>query len=152
MQLIKNMPQLPRMYNLFIFCVFLLIVLVIFVPWIIQPLASCMLVHFLFDNLIGYGFVSVIQWRTLFHFYHGFYIYLNTFQYDYTILSFTLFSCLKYWLRGIVVPRAGGRAAGQTSPVHTLTSIIFQGSFSNLARTCITLRSRTGLIMKVLPH
>ena len=33
-----------------------------------------------------------------------------------------------------------GRAAGQTSPVNTLTSILFHGSFSNLARTFITLR------------
>ena len=48
--------------------------------------------------------------------------------------------------------RAGGRAAGQTSPVNTLTSIIFHGSFSNLARTFITLRSRTSSIMEVLPH
>ena len=59
-------------------------------------------------------------------------------------------------LRGIVVPRAGGRvggrAAGQTSPVNTLTSIIFHGSFSNLARTFIVLRSRTSSIMEVLPH
>ena len=30
--------------------------------------------------------------------------------------------------------RAGGWAAGHTSPVNTLTSIIFHGSFSNLAR------------------
>ena len=35
-----------------------------------------------------------------------------------------------------------GRAAGQTSPVNTLTSTIFHGSFSNLARTFITLRSQ----------
>ena len=48
--------------------------------------------------------------------------------------------------------RAGGWAAGQTSPVNTLTSIIFHGSFSNLARTFITLRSRTSSIMEVLPH
>ena len=48
--------------------------------------------------------------------------------------------------------RAGGRAAGQTSPVNTLTSIIFHGSFSNLARTFIVLRSRTSSIMEVLPH
>ena len=47
---------------------------------------------------------------------------------------------------------AGGRAAGQTRPVNTLTSIIFHGSFSNLARTFITLRSRTSSIMEVLPH
>ena len=47
---------------------------------------------------------------------------------------------------------AGGRAAGQTSPVNTLTSIIFHGSFSNLARTFIVLRSRTSSIMEVLPH
>ena len=40
-----------------------------------------------------------------------------------------------------------GWAAGQTSPVNTLTFIIFHGSFSNLARTCITLRSRTSSIM-----
>ena len=45
-----------------------------------------------------------------------------------------------------------GRAAGQTSPVNTLTSIIFHGSFSNLARTFIALRSRTSSIMEVLPH
>ena len=45
-----------------------------------------------------------------------------------------------------------GRAAGQTSPVNTLTSIIFHGSFSNLARTFITIRSRTSSIMEVLPH
>ena len=48
--------------------------------------------------------------------------------------------------------RAGGRAAGHTSPVNTLTSIFFHGSFSNLARTFITLRSRTSSIMEVLPH
>ena len=48
--------------------------------------------------------------------------------------------------------RAGRRAAGQTSPVNTLTSILFHGSFSNLARTFITLRSRTTSIMEVLPH
>ena len=48
--------------------------------------------------------------------------------------------------------RAGGRAAGQTSPVNTLTSIIFHRSFSNLARTFIALRSRTSSIMEVLPH
>ena len=48
--------------------------------------------------------------------------------------------------------RAGEWAAGQTSPVNTLTSIIFHGSFSNLARTFITLRSRTSSIMEVLPH
>ena len=30
--------------------------------------------------------------------------------------------------------RVGGQASGQTSPVNTLTSIIFHGSFSNLAR------------------
>ena len=48
--------------------------------------------------------------------------------------------------------RTGGRAAGQTSPVNTLTSIIFHGSFSNLARTFIALRSRTSSIMEVLPH
>ena len=48
--------------------------------------------------------------------------------------------------------RTGGRAAGQTSPVNTLTSIIFHGSFSNLARTFIVLRSRTSSIMEVLPH
>ena len=48
--------------------------------------------------------------------------------------------------------RAGGRAARQTSPVNTLTSIIFHGSFLNLARTFITLRSRTSSIMEVLPH
>ena len=48
--------------------------------------------------------------------------------------------------------RAGGRAAGQTSPVNTLTSIIFHGSFSNLARSFITIRSRTSSIMEVLPH
>ena len=41
---------------------------------------------------------------------------------------------------------------GQTSPVNTLTSIIFHGSFSNLARTFIVLRSRTSSIMEVLPH
>ena len=56
----------------------------------------------------------------------------------------------------IVVARAGGRtggrAAGQTSPVNTLTSTIFHGSFSNLARTFIALRSRTSSIMEVLPH
>ena len=45
-----------------------------------------------------------------------------------------------------------GRVAGQTSPVNTLTSIIFHGSFSNLARTFITLRSWTSSIMEVLPH
>ena len=45
-----------------------------------------------------------------------------------------------------------GRAAGQKSPVNTLTSIIFHESFSNLARTFITLRSRTSSIMEVLPH
>ena len=38
---------------------------------------------------------------------------------------------------------AGGRAAGQTSPLNTLTSTIFHGSFWNLARTFIALRSRT---------
>ena len=48
--------------------------------------------------------------------------------------------------------RAGGQAAGETSPVNTLTSIIFHGSFLNLARTFITLRSRMSLIMEVLPH
>ena len=48
--------------------------------------------------------------------------------------------------------RAGGRVAGQTSPVNTLTSILFHGSFSNLARTFIILRSRTISIMEVLPH
>ena len=48
--------------------------------------------------------------------------------------------------------RAGWRAAGQTSPVNTLTSILFHWSFSNLARTFITLRSRTRSIMEVLPH
>ena len=48
--------------------------------------------------------------------------------------------------------RAGGRAARQTNPVNTLTSIIFHGSFSYLARTFITLRSRTSSIMEVLPH
>ena len=48
--------------------------------------------------------------------------------------------------------RAGGRAAGQTSPVNTLTSIIFHGSFSNFARTFITIRSLTSSIIKVLPH
>ena len=48
--------------------------------------------------------------------------------------------------------QAGGRAAGQTSPVNTLTSIIFHKSFSNFARTFITLRSRTSSIMEVLPH
>ena len=48
--------------------------------------------------------------------------------------------------------RAGGRAAGQTSAVNTLTSTIFHGSFSNLARTFIALRSRTSSIMEVLPH
>ena len=48
--------------------------------------------------------------------------------------------------------RAGGWAAGQTSPVNTLTSILFHGSFSNLARTFITLRSRTSSIVEVLPH
>ena len=36
--------------------------------------------------------------------------------------------------------------------VNTLKSIIFHGSFSNLARTFITLRSRTSSIMEVLPH
>ena len=36
--------------------------------------------------------------------------------------------------------------------VNTLTSIIFHGSFSNLARTFIVLRSRTSSIMEVLPH
>ena len=55
-------------------------------------------------------------------------------------------------LWGIVVPRAGGQAAGQTSHVNTLTSTIFHGSFSILARTFITLRSRTSSIMEVLPH
>ena len=44
------------------------------------------------------------------------------------------------------------RAAGQKSPVNTLTSIIFHGSFSSLARTFITLRSQTSSIMEVLPH
>ena len=48
--------------------------------------------------------------------------------------------------------RVGGRAAGQTSPVNTLTSIIFHGSFSNLARAFITLKSQTSSIMEVLPH
>ena len=48
--------------------------------------------------------------------------------------------------------RAGGRAAGQTSPVNTLTTIILHGSFSNLARTFITLRFRTSSIMEVRPH
>ena len=48
--------------------------------------------------------------------------------------------------------RAGGRAEGQTSPVNTPTSPIFHGSFSNLARTFITLRSGTSSIMEVLPH
>ena len=46
---------------------------------------------------------------------------------------------------GPAARRSGGRAcgsgAGQTSPVNTLTSIIFHWSFSNLARTFITLRS-----------
>ena len=36
--------------------------------------------------------------------------------------------------------------------VNTLTSIIFHGSFSNLVRTFITLRSRTSSMMEVLPH
>ena len=48
--------------------------------------------------------------------------------------------------------RSVDRAAGQISPVNTLTSIIFHGSFSNLARTFITLRSRTSSMMEVLPH
>ena len=47
--------------------------------------------------------------------------------------------------------RACGRAAGQTSPINTLTPIIFLGSFSNLARTFITLRSWTSFIIEVLP-
>ena len=56
--------------------------------------------------------------------------------------------------------RADGRAAGQTSPVNTLTSIIFYGSFSNLARTFVTLRSRdkfdqwgsASLNMRIIDH
>ena len=48
--------------------------------------------------------------------------------------------------------RVGWRAAGQNSPVNTLTSTIFHRSFWNLARTFITLRSQTSLIMEVLPH
>ena len=48
-------------------------------------------------------------------------------------------------------PRSG-RAAGQTSPVNTFTSILIHGSFSNFARTFITLRSQTSLIMEVLPY
>ena len=66
------------------------------------------------------------------------------------------------WLGAIYTPqplrppgycrRPSGRATGQTSPVNTLTSIIFHGSFSNLARTFITLRFQTSSIMEVLPH
>ena len=47
---------------------------------------------------------------------------------------------------------AAGQATGQTSPVNTLTSIIFHGSFSNLARTFITLTSRMSSIMELLPY
>ena len=54
---------------------------------------------------------------------------------------------------GVLSPeRAGGRVAGQTSPVNTLTSAIFHGSFSNLAGTFIALTSQMSLIMQVLPH
>ena len=53
-----------------------------------------------------------------------------------------------------------GRAAGQTSPVNTLTSIIFHGSFANLARTFTTLISRdkfdhggsASLNMRIMDH
>ena len=48
--------------------------------------------------------------------------------------------------------RPTGRAGGRASPVNTLTSVIFHGSFSNLARTFNILWSRTSLIMEVLPH
>ena len=56
------------------------------------------------------------------------------------------------WSLFIVIAWVGGQVAGQTSPVNTLTSIIFHGSFSDLARTFITLRSRTSSIMEILPH
>ena len=44
----------------------------------------------------------------------------------------------------------GGHVAGQTSPVNTLTSAIFHGSFSNLAWTFIAVKSRTSSIMEIL--
>ena len=74
------------------------------------------------------------------------------------LLIFAFWSLLKPFLprspEGLLSSpeRAGGWASGQTSPVNTLTSTIFHGSFSNLARTFIALRSRTSLIMEVLPH
>ena len=40
---------------------------------------------------------------------------------------------------------------GRQAPLTLSLSTIFHGSFSNLARTFITLRSRTSSIMEVLP-
>ena len=75
---------------------------------------------------------------------------------DFDKVAGTAICYLQYYLKGCGVlsspERAGGRAAGQTSAVNTLTSTIFHGSFSNLARTFIALRSRTSSIMEVLPH
>ena len=48
--------------------------------------------------------------------------------------------------------RADQWTARQTSPIDTLTSVIYHGSSSSLARTFIALRSRTSSIMEVLPH
>ena len=68
---------------------------------------------------------------------------------------FFIFMLLPFYpaaLKGSVVGQVGGRAAGQTSPINTLMSLIFHRSFSNLARTFIALKSRMSSIMEVLPH
>ena len=50
--------------------------------------------------------------------------------------------------RSVGVGRAFGQAAGNTSFVSALTSIILHGSFSNLARTLIGLKSQKSLLMR----
>ena len=65
-----------------------------------RGLTTCLLyAGTLFGNQVwnDSGFVSLTQWRTTFSlFWTAFYIYLNAPQYENTLFSFTLFSCLKH--------------------------------------------------------
>ena len=53
-------------------------------------------------------------------------------------------------LKGSGVLLSSEQAGRRSTPVSALTCVIFHGSFSNLARTLIALRSQTSYIMEVL--
>ena len=111
--------------------------------------------HYMATTTATINFISCLSFDCLHFGTDSFHIYLQRFLAQDGVLCLMIFTPQPLRAPGYCrTPsgRAGGRAAGQTSPVNILTSIIFHGSFSNLVRTFITLRSRTSSIMEVLPH